>query len=61
MRKNIYDRSNRCIGFIVESSTQVQIFDKNAHLLGYYNKLNNTTLRNGSYFGKGDQTCRLLN
>jgi len=30
-------------------------------LLGYYNKLNDTTYKNNCYFGRGDQTTRLLN
>jgi hypothetical protein len=60
MRENIYDRSNRCIGFLLEVGTQVQIYNSNSHLLGYYNKNTDTTYKNGSYYGRGNQVMRLL-
>ncbi len=61
MRQNIFDRSNRVIGFLLEVGNQVQVFDANSKLLGYYNKQSDSTFKNGSYFGRGDQTMRLLN
>jgi hypothetical protein len=60
MRQIIYDRSNRAIGYIVETSNQVMVYDSNNRLLGYYNKEADITYRNGNYFGRGDQTMRLL-
>jgi hypothetical protein len=61
MRQNIFDRSNRVIGFLLEVGNQVQVFDANSKLIGYYNKQSDSTFKNGSYFGRGDQTMRLLN
>lgn len=60
MRQIIYDRSNRAIGYLVENCNQVQVYDENNRLLGYYNKASDTTYKNGNYFGRGDQTMRLL-
>lgn len=60
MKQNIFDRTNRMIGYLLESGNQVQVYDKNSRLLGYYNKTNDTTYKNNSYFGRGDQTMRLL-
>jgi hypothetical protein len=60
MRQIIYDRSNKAIGYLVENCNQVQVYDENNRLLGYYNKASDITFRNGNYFGRGDQTMRLL-
>jgi hypothetical protein len=60
MRQNIYDRSNRLIGFLLENCNQVQVYDSNSHLLGYYSKSADVTYQNGNYYGRGDQTTRLL-
>jgi len=60
MRQNIYDSQNRMIGFLLENCNQVQVYDKNARLVGFYNKSSDTTFKNGSYFGRGDQTVRIL-
>jgi hypothetical protein len=60
MRENIYDNRNQLIGFLIETSNQIQIFDKTSRLKGWYNKNDGNTYKNGSYFGKGDQTMRLL-
>lgn len=60
MKQNIYDKSNRLIGWLLESGSQVQVYDNNSRLLGYYNKTNDTTYKNNCYFGRGDQSMRLL-
>jgi hypothetical protein len=60
MRQNIFDSRNQLIGFLIENSNQVQVYDKHAKLLGYYNKSNDTTYKNNNYFGKGDQIYRLI-
>ncbi len=60
MRENIFDSSNRCIGFLVETSTQIQAFDSNARLCGYYTKSTDITYKNGSFYGKGNQVIRLI-
>lgn len=61
MRQNIYDERNQLIGWLVEDASQIRVFDKNARMVGYYNKSSDITHKNGNYFGKGDQTMRLLN
>lgn len=60
MRQIIYDRINRAIGYLVETSNQVMVYDENNRLIGYYNKSADITYKNGSFFGRGDQTIRLL-
>ncbi len=60
MRQNIYDNRNQIVGFLIETANQVQVFDENSRFIGYYSKSADTTYKNGNYFGKGDQTYRLL-
>lgn len=60
MRQTIYDRSNQVIGYIDENCNSVQAFDKNNRLIGYYHKSSDTTYKNGNFFGRGDQTMRLM-
>lgn len=61
MKQNIFDSRNQVIGFLLEVGNQVQAYDKNSRLIGYYNKSNDTTYKNNNYFGRGDQTTRLFN
>jgi len=56
----IFDKSNKKIGFLVETSFQIQIFNNQARLLGYYNKQTDLTYKGASYYGKGNQVMALL-
>jgi hypothetical protein len=56
----IYGSRNEVVGYLFETSNQVQVFDNENHMVGYYNKLNDITYRNNNYFGRGDQTGRIL-
>jgi hypothetical protein len=60
MKTNIYDRSNRLIGWTLETSTQIQIFDRAGRMLGYYVKTSDTTHTLHGFFGRGNQVLRLL-
>lgn len=60
MRQNIFDNRNQLIGYLLENSNQIQVYDENSRMVGYYNKSADATYKNGNYFGRGDQTIRLL-
>lgn len=60
MKTNIFDRANGLIGWTVEDSTQIRIFDRTGRLLGYYLKSNETTHTTHGFFGRGNQVVRLL-
>jgi hypothetical protein len=60
MKTNIFDRSNRVIGWTIELPTQIQIFDRTGRMLGFYFKANDTTHTTHGFFGRGNQLLRLL-
>lgn len=60
MRTNIFDRSNRLIGWTVEDSTQIRVFDRTGRFLGCYLKSSDTTHTTHDFFGRGNQVVRLL-
>lgn len=61
MRTNIYDRSNRVIGFTVEDSNQIRVYDRTGRMLGFYVKESDTTHNaSAGFVGRGNQLLRLL-
>jgi hypothetical protein len=60
MKTNIFDRSNRVIGWTVEDSNTIRIYDRTGRFLGYYLKTNDTTHTTHGFFGRGNQLLRLL-
>jgi hypothetical protein len=60
MKTNIFDRSNRLIGWTVEDSNQIQIFDRTGRMLGFYVKATDTTHGPCGFIGRGNQLLRLL-
>ncbi len=61
MKTNIFDRSNRVIGFTIEDSNQIRIFDRTGRMLGFYVKQSDTTHNaNAGFVGRGNQLLRLL-
>jgi hypothetical protein len=44
----------------MENSNTVQVYDAQNRLVGYYSKSADATYKNGNFFGRGDQTIRLL-
>jgi hypothetical protein len=60
MKTNIFDRSNRLIGWTVEDSNQIRVYDRTGRSLGYYLKSSDTTHTTHGFFGRGNQVVRLL-
>ena len=60
MRTNLFDQSNRLIGWTIDLPTQVQIFNRNGRMLGFYLKHSDTTHTTHGFFGRGNQLVRLL-
>ena len=60
MKTNIFDRRNQVIGWTVETTTQIQVFDRTGRMLGFYVKQSDTTHTTHGFFGRGNQTTRLL-
>lgn len=60
MKTNLFDQSNRLIGWTLETATQIQIFDQTGRMLGFYVKQANTTHTTHGFFGRGNQLLRLL-
>lgn len=60
MRTNIFDKSNRLIGWTIETIHQIQVFDRNGWMLGFYIKHADTTHTTHDFFGRGNQVVRLL-
>ena len=60
MRTNIFDRANRLIGWTVEDSIQIRVFDRTGRMFGYYLKSTDTTHTTHGLFGRGNQVVRLL-
>lgn len=60
MKQIIRNEHNQTIGYILEHGNLVQAYDAHMRLIGYYNRDSNTTFKNGSFFGRGDQTMRLI-
>jgi len=61
MKTNIYDRTNSVIGWTIETSNQIQVFDRTGRMLGFYVKQSDTTHGTHGFFGRGNQVMRLLN
>jgi purine nucleoside permease len=60
MKTNIFDRSNRLIGWTLETTTQIQVFDRSGRMLGFYVKQTEKTHTTHGYFGSGNQLLRML-
>jgi len=60
VKTNIFDRTNQVIGWTIEDSFQIRIFDKTGTFLGYYWKQSDTTHTRVQFFGRGNQVMRLL-
>jgi len=60
MKTNILDRTNSVIGWTIENSTQIQIFDRTGRMLGFFAKQSDTTHTTHGFFGRGNQVMRLL-
>lgn len=61
MKTNIFDRSNRVIGFTVEDSHRISIFDRTGRMLGFYVKQSDTTHNSSAGFvGRRNQLLRFL-
>ena len=60
MKTNIFDRINRVIGWTVEDSNQIRLYDRTGRFLGYYLKSSDTTHTTHGFFGRGNQVIRLL-
>ena len=59
MKTNIFDKSNRLIGWTLETPTQIQIFDRTGRMLGFYVKNTDTTHGPCGFVGRGNQLLRL--
>lgn len=57
MRTNILDRGNRLIGWTVEDSTQIRVFDRTGRRVGYDLKSSDTTHTTHRFFGRGIKWC----
>jgi hypothetical protein len=60
MREPIYDSRNRVIGYLTETANTIDVHDATNRKVGYYSKAANITYKGGNFFGRGDQTMRLL-
>jgi hypothetical protein len=61
VKANIFDRTNRVIGWTVEDSHRVAVYDATGRMLGFYVKSSDTTHDAASRFvGRGNQVLRLL-
>ncbi len=61
MKTNIFDRSNRVIGWTLEDANQIRIFDRTGRMLGFYIKQSDITHNAAAGFvGRGNQLLRLF-
>ena len=59
--KPITDRTGKDIGWESQSGDRTTIHDRTGKVLGWYDEREDRTFkREGSFFGKGDQTGRIL-
>ncbi len=59
--KPIADRTGRTVGYEDQAGDRTKIHDRTGKVLGWYDEREDRTFtREGSFFGKGDQTQRVL-
>jgi hypothetical protein len=56
----LFEASNRLLGWPLDSSTQIQIFDRTGRMLGFYVSATNATHGLCGFIGRANQLLRFL-